>query len=426
MKSIVSIAFCLFAMAAGAQEILPPSQIMLRNGVALSVGTSHASPCIYDFNKDGIDDLLVGEFGDQPVDSSNKAAHAYVRSKLRIYINKGTNDKPVYDDFTYLQAAGEDAFVPVTCCISFQPRFVDLNGDGIDDIVTGSYPGDIYLFTGEKNGTFSKGEIIYRMDSIHSICPEPIDWDNDGLVDLLVSYRSGNVWLIKNKGTKTHPIWEPAKEIALEPVTYMFEEFNQKRKDMPLHAFPADWDSDGLFDLMCCDEGGDVFWYKNIGEKGKPSFSSPILLYDNKSGERYADPVEYIGYRLKVFVYDYNKDGKLDILAGDTYEGKKKVRTLTPKEEYTKAKLIKEQDALKKAFVFNQNEEKRLISEIPREKLPLRDKNYHKELRKLLPKKFVKKSQKVQEKYFATFDGIRDLKEFEFVGTGYVWVFYQK
>lgn len=425
IKSVLTTLLCTVSTINFAQENFRVELLKTKDGKPIEVGTSHAAPCIYDFNHDGLNDLLVGEFGDQPVDPTDKKSHAYVRSKLRIYVNKGTNEAPSYDNFSYLQADGADAYVPVTCCISFQPRFIDLNCDGIDDIISGSYPGDIYFFKGKGEQTFAKGEVIYKMDSIHSICPEPIDWDNNGVTDLFVSYRSGNPWLIMNKGTVNAPEWEKAREIPIARCEYIYEPLNQSRKNWPLHAFPKDWDNDGLFDLVCGDENGNLFWYKNHGKLGSPAFDKPTLMYDNQDSQRTSDNMIPIGSRVKVFPIDYNRDGKLDIVAGDFYCYTKTVKTLTPKEEFSKAKLENQLKIYQDEFTKILDARKDFISNIPKEKLPLKGKNYTSEIDKILPKELVKNYHKYNKKCNKIWDKLDKLRDYEYISSGYVWVFYK-
>ncbi len=66
-------------------------------GKPIAVDIGHASPFVYDINHDGKKDLLVGQFGG---------------GKLRVYINKGTDAEPKFDDFTFLKAEGTEAAVP--------------------------------------------------------------------------------------------------------------------------------------------------------------------------------------------------------------------------------------------------------------------------------------------------------------------------
>ena len=67
---------------------------ILAAGAPISVDTGHAAPFVYDFNKDGKKDLIVGQFGG---------------GTARIYLNHGTDAAPEFGDFTLLQAAGRDA-----------------------------------------------------------------------------------------------------------------------------------------------------------------------------------------------------------------------------------------------------------------------------------------------------------------------------
>lgn len=50
--------------------------------------------CVYDWDSDGLNDLLIGEF------RPNK--------KVRFYKNEGTKANPEFKSFSYLKAAGAD------------------------------------------------------------------------------------------------------------------------------------------------------------------------------------------------------------------------------------------------------------------------------------------------------------------------------
>jgi hypothetical protein len=66
-------------------------------GQPIAVDIGHASPCAFDINHDGKKDLLVGQFDG---------------GKLRVYLNKGADAEPKFDEFTYLQIDGTAATVP--------------------------------------------------------------------------------------------------------------------------------------------------------------------------------------------------------------------------------------------------------------------------------------------------------------------------
>jgi hypothetical protein len=56
----------------------------------------NAAPTIFDFDKDGLEDLIVGT----------------LMGQFRFYKNIGTEKTPVYKNFTFIQANGENARIP--------------------------------------------------------------------------------------------------------------------------------------------------------------------------------------------------------------------------------------------------------------------------------------------------------------------------
>jgi hypothetical protein len=90
------------AAAALAQE--PGSELQKPNHVAtagrpLDVERSgHAAPFVGDFFEDGSRALLVGQ---------------YAEGRLRVYRNSGTRQQPRFDSFTWFEAGGRIASVPV-------------------------------------------------------------------------------------------------------------------------------------------------------------------------------------------------------------------------------------------------------------------------------------------------------------------------
>jgi len=71
----------------------------------IAVVTGHAAPFVYDINRDGKKDLIVGEFGAASKESKYPG-------RARIYINGGSDTAPVFKEFTFLKAQGRHASVP--------------------------------------------------------------------------------------------------------------------------------------------------------------------------------------------------------------------------------------------------------------------------------------------------------------------------
>jgi len=95
MKRSVSF-LLLLAAAASAQEFDAPVRLKAA-GAVIDTDVGHAAPYVYDFDRDGVRDLLVGQFGE---------------GKLRIYRNKGTDRAPEYEAPVWFEAGGVVATVP--------------------------------------------------------------------------------------------------------------------------------------------------------------------------------------------------------------------------------------------------------------------------------------------------------------------------
>jgi hypothetical protein len=77
-------------------NLAPPVRIEAA-GKPIDTEVGHAAPFVYDFNGDGVKDLLVGQFGG---------------GILTIYRNEGTNAQPKLTAGVRFQAGGKDGTVP--------------------------------------------------------------------------------------------------------------------------------------------------------------------------------------------------------------------------------------------------------------------------------------------------------------------------
>jgi succinate dehydrogenase flavin-adding protein (antitoxin of CptAB toxin-antitoxin module) len=255
---------------------------------------------------------------------------------------------------------------------------VDYDDDGILDFISGSYdPGDIYLFRGLGGGEYAKVEkildksgqpvvhhpkefakymkmkddsdadqdelIMARVASFGSWVA-PVDWENDGDLDLLIGSFSGELFRRMNEGTRAKPIY------GLESIPV---EADGAPIKVNAHADPvvADWNSDGKWDLVISAGDGSVGWHENKGTPTAPEFGPRQQLIapaaESKFFEQHlkADEEPIPGVRAQICVTDYNGDNRLDLIVGD-YSDVNWIRDLDADEEKAFENIVEKVDTL--------------------------------------------------------------------------------
>lgn len=163
-------------------------------------------PVFFDYNEDGLQDLVVANYYRYKPISDKE-------STVALYLNTGTLSAPVFTfadgDFLNLAAEGFS--------LRSVPTFGDLDNDGDDDLFLGRMDGTLRYYENTSVGAgaiFSNPVSNYTDNnsaiiSTSAYChPQLFDLNNDGLLDLVLGKKNGNVAYYQNSGTLTAPSFE--------------------------------------------------------------------------------------------------------------------------------------------------------------------------------------------------------------------------
>ncbi|MFT4541429.1 MAG: hypothetical protein ACI841_000267 [Planctomycetota bacterium] len=218
-----------------------------------------------DFNADGLIDLVTATFDGSPhiaygtKDGFEEPAHIMNKQGKRILLGQFWDfDAEQWTDLDKPQCTSAVAF--------------DWDDDGDYDLLLGEYGGgDLYLCRNEgKAGkpAFSEtNELLHAGGKPFALnggitAPRLVDWDGDGLTDLVIgsfgeSYKAdppGGVYLYRNIGKQGAPQYAAALALIAPAKT---EGSEQARPNVGMYADPVDVNGDGALDLIV---GGYSIW----------------------------------------------------------------------------------------------------------------------------------------------------------------------
>lgn len=310
-----------------AEPVFTAPQPILADGKPVDV-FGRPGQMLTDFDGDGDLDLLCGEFLDG----------------FTYFENTGSRTEPKYAAGRRLTNAGRQIVVELEMPV---PHAIDWDDDGDVDVIVGDEDGRVALI--EHTGHVVDGMPQFlppryfqqEADEVKFgalVTPCGFDWDGDGDVDFIAGNTAGFIAFIENlsgSGVAQPRFAAPRFLEADGRIIHIMAGPNGSIQG-PLEAkwgyttqTVADWDGDGLPDIVANSIWGKVHWYRNLGPRASPKLAAaepvevewpgqppkPAWNWWNPAGRELVTQ-----WRTTPVAVDWNRDGPTDLVMLD-HEG---------------------------------------------------------------------------------------------------------
>ena len=266
----------------------------------IELGTS-ALPTFYDYNNDGLQDLVIGNYGyytpnNDPI------------SSLALFENIGNDSLPRYNlidrDWLGLSTTNLNTQLNIPG-LNLSPSFGDLDGDNKKDLIIGDADGKIHFFINTGNGNFQLSAANYQNIDIGQFAqPQLIDVNRDGLTDLIIGEQDGTLNFLPNSGSITTAVFDT-----------IYTNWGGIDVDQSFistgFSNPTLYDSNGVYQLFVGSFTGSIYQFTNIENNLGGQFTSVnstvASLWD--------------GGKSAITMADINNDNQADMIIGNVSGG---------------------------------------------------------------------------------------------------------
>jgi hypothetical protein len=275
-----------------------------------------AAPAFADLDGDGLTDLLVGN-------GYTYRGPGVRASALYWFRNTGSNAEPKFElvDDDYLSLSEISGF-----SFNFTPAWGDLDGDGDNDLLVGEELGQLFYAENiagpGQPPRFAPWRYPYAgIDVGQASAPALTDINGDGLTDLLIGERDGNLNFFPNTGTVNAPAFAPTP--SSPPNNAFYAKIDARVPGSFVgYSAPFVLRGAGRPQLLLGTDAGALEWYGPL-----PADESAVLPALDPDWGRIRQ-----GAQTRPALADIDGDGRLELAVGNARGGLAFYRTNLPAE----------------------------------------------------------------------------------------------
>ena len=266
----------------------------------LDFGTG-AHPAFFDYNQDQLMDIVIAN--DRAYDEEGNDF-----ARLFLWENVGSKNNPAFQliDSDYLNFSRLRLG-------NLAPTFGDIDGDEDLDLLVGHQAGSVILLINEAEAgqPFKAGELQFDFQGIDvGLNADPIlfDADDDGLDDLIVGEKDGNLNFFKNKGTINLPLFD---ELPDNPFWGKVDTRNSNQFSLDGLSKPALLKTENFGESIVTGSSSGKLFHFNIDSASPDSLP---LIEDNLTTIKE-------GFATGVDFWDLDQDGFYEMIIGNERGG---------------------------------------------------------------------------------------------------------